>query len=83
MLIPYFDTGHPKTRLFIGHGGINGVYEALYHGVPMLLIPVISPDQYDNAARVVSKGMGRYLDFKLITNESLYDAITDLLLNQR
>ncbi|XP_072044167.1 UDP-glucuronosyltransferase 2C1-like [Amphiura filiformis] len=75
--------GHPKTRLFIGHGGINGVYEALYHGVPMLLIPVMSPDQWDNAVRVESKGLGKSIDIRSISNESLYNDVTDVLHNKR
>ncbi|KAB1282984.1 UDP-glucuronosyltransferase 2B31 [Camelus dromedarius] len=28
--------GHPKTKAFITHGGTNGIYEAIYHGIPML-----------------------------------------------
>ncbi|XP_072030631.1 UDP-glucuronosyltransferase 2C1-like [Amphiura filiformis] len=71
--------GHSKTRLFIGHGGLNGVYEALYHEVPMILIPLIAPDQWDNAARVVSKGMGLQLDSKMITEENLSEAIFEVL----
>ena len=34
--------GHPQTRLLIYHGGINGVYEALYHKVPMVLLPIFA-----------------------------------------
>ncbi|XP_072031994.1 UDP-glucuronosyltransferase 2C1-like [Amphiura filiformis] len=74
---------HSKTRLFIGHGGTNGVYEALYHEVPMILIPLIAPDQWDNAARVVSKGMGLQLDSKMITEENLFEAISEVLSNKR
>ncbi|CAB1345301.1 unnamed protein product [Coregonus sp. 'balchen'] len=29
--------GHPKTRAFVAHGGTNGLYEAIYHGVPVLV----------------------------------------------
>uniref|UniRef100_A0A8C2R7Z9 glucuronosyltransferase n=1 Tax=Capra hircus TaxID=9925 RepID=A0A8C2R7Z9_CAPHI len=28
--------GHPKTKAFITHGGSNGIYEAIYHGIPMV-----------------------------------------------
>lgn len=27
--------GHPKTRAFVTHRGTNGIYEGIYHGVPM------------------------------------------------
>lgn len=32
--------GHPNIRLFISHAGTNGIGEALFHGVPILAIPV-------------------------------------------
>ena len=32
--------GHPKTKLFVAHGGTNGVQEAIYHGVPLLGLPL-------------------------------------------
>ncbi|KAI4025597.1 UGT2B7 isoform 1, partial [Pan troglodytes] len=41
--------GHPKTRAFITHGGANGIYEAIYHGIPMVGIPLFA-DQPDNIA---------------------------------
>jgi UDP:flavonoid glycosyltransferase YjiC (YdhE family) len=31
--------GHPKTKLFITHCGKNGIFEALYHGIPMIGFP--------------------------------------------
>ncbi|KAK1898216.1 UDP-glucuronosyltransferase 2B17 [Dissostichus eleginoides] len=42
--------GHPKTKVFVTHGGTNGIYEAIYHGVPVLGIPLIF-DQYDNMTK--------------------------------
>ncbi|KAJ1057313.1 hypothetical protein K5549_022068 [Capra hircus] len=47
--------GHPKTKAFITHGGSNGVYEAIYHGIPMVGTPLFA-DQADNIARMKSKG---------------------------
>ncbi|KAK7913465.1 hypothetical protein WMY93_013676 [Mugilogobius chulae] len=46
--------GHPKTRLFVAHGGTNGIQEALYHGVPVVGIPVFF-DQYDNLLRLKAR----------------------------
>ncbi|XP_072019661.1 UDP-glucuronosyltransferase 2C1-like [Amphiura filiformis] len=63
--------------------GLNGVYEALYHEVPMISIPFVGHDTWDTAARVVSKGMGLQLDSKMITEENLYEAISVVLSNKR
>lgn len=39
--------GHPKTRAFVAHGGTNGLYEAIYHSVPVVGLPLLF-DQFDN-----------------------------------
>ncbi|XP_072031065.1 UDP-glucuronosyltransferase 2B15-like [Amphiura filiformis] len=70
--------GHPKTRLLIYQCGINGVFEALYHGVPIICIPIFL-DQFDNAQRVVSRGIGLRLDIKTLTSKELLDAINTVL----
>ncbi|XP_066287582.1 UDP-glucuronosyltransferase 2C1-like [Branchiostoma lanceolatum] len=70
--------GHPKTRAFVTHAGSNGVYEALYHGVPMVCTP-LGADQPGNAARAVSRGLGVRLDFNTFTTETLYQAIMQVL----
>lgn len=31
--------GHSNARLFISHGGLLGIQETVYHGVPILGIP--------------------------------------------
>uniref|UniRef100_A0A182ZUD1 UDP-glucuronosyltransferase n=1 Tax=Biomphalaria glabrata TaxID=6526 RepID=A0A182ZUD1_BIOGL len=46
--------GHPNMKVFITHCGKNGQYEALYHAVPMLCIP-LQTDQFYNAERVTVK----------------------------
>ncbi|EDL37976.1 mCG17781, isoform CRA_a, partial [Mus musculus] len=47
--------GHPKTKAFITHGGTNGIYEAIYHGVPMVGVPMLG-DQPHNIAHMEAKG---------------------------
>jgi glucuronosyltransferase len=72
--------GHPKTKLFITHCGSNGQYEAVYHGVPMLGIPMFA-DQGWNCARAKNKGISLCLDLLTFTADDLYDAIRELVDN--
>eukprot|EP00058_Branchiostoma_floridae_P003053 XP_002588541.1 hypothetical protein BRAFLDRAFT_220703 [Branchiostoma floridae] len=72
--------GHPRTRAFITHAGIRGVYEALHHGVPMVCLPLFS-DQPGNAARVVARGLGVKLNLRTVTTDQLYKAIIHILTN--
>ncbi len=74
-LIVLKSTGHPKCRLYIAHGGLNGIYEAIYHAVPMVVIPLMLDDQKENAHRVFVKGMGVHLDRSKLTEETLMEAI--------
>ncbi|KAH9514640.1 hypothetical protein Btru_023164 [Bulinus truncatus] len=67
--------GHPKTRLFISHCGKNGLYEALYHGVPILCFPIYG-DQHYNARLIHSKGFGHYVDIREITSDELVHLIS-------
>ncbi|XP_068127946.1 UDP-glucuronosyltransferase 3A1-like [Hyperolius riggenbachi] len=52
--------GHPKVRLLVTHGGINSLHEAVYHGVPVLGIPLFG-DQYENLVRVEARGLGTFI----------------------
>ncbi|XP_078604034.1 UDP-glucuronosyltransferase 2C1-like [Branchiostoma floridae x Branchiostoma japonicum] len=71
---------HSKTRAFVNHAGLNGVYEALYHGVPMVCFPLFG-DHPGNAARVVARGLGISLDFSTVTSDQLYKAVLHVLTN--
>ncbi|XP_078666126.1 UDP-glucuronosyltransferase 2C1-like [Branchiostoma floridae x Branchiostoma belcheri] len=70
--------GHSKTKAFVTHTGANGMFEALYHGVPMVCTP-LGADQPGNAARVVSRGLGVRLDFNTFTPDTLHQAIVQVL----
>ncbi|XP_048220826.1 UDP-glucuronosyltransferase 2B31-like [Perognathus longimembris pacificus] len=72
--------GHPKTKAFITHGGTNGVYEAIYHGVPMVGIPLFA-DQPDNIARVKAKGAAVRLDFTTFSSKDLLNALKAVIHN--
>ncbi|KAM8898524.1 LOW QUALITY PROTEIN: UDP-glucuronosyltransferase 2B1-like [Spinachia spinachia] len=49
--------GHPKTRAFVAHGGTNGTYEAIYHGVPVLGLPLL----FDRVVEAKSITKGDFL----------------------
>ena len=59
-----------QASLFITHGGMNSVSEAMVSGVPMLVIPFVS-DQPMNARQVEKLGLGNLLDYKTITANAL------------
>ncbi|CAD5120658.1 DgyrCDS9220 [Dimorphilus gyrociliatus] len=48
--------------LFISHGGLNSIYESMYHGVPVLTIP-LPADAIDNSVRLKRHGMSEILPF--------------------
>ncbi|MBN3271484.1 UD2A1 glucuronosyltransferase, partial [Polyodon spathula] len=54
--------GHPKIKAFITHGGTNGIYEAIYHGIPMIGIPLFA-DQPDNMVHMEVKGAAVVVNF--------------------
>ncbi|XP_030782380.1 UDP-glucuronosyltransferase 2B23 isoform X2 [Rhinopithecus roxellana] len=70
--------GHPKTRAFITHGGANGIYEAIYHGVPMVGIPLFA-DQPDNIAHMKARGAAVRLDFNTMSSTDLANALKTVI----
>ncbi|XP_038159950.1 UDP glucuronosyltransferase 5 family, polypeptide G1 isoform X3 [Cyprinodon tularosa] len=72
--------GHPKTHLFIAHGGTNGMYEAIYHGVPVLGLPLMF-DQFDNLLKLKVRGAARVVEIGSLTKDSFLEALKDILEN--
>ncbi|KAL2091819.1 hypothetical protein ACEWY4_011617 [Coilia grayii] len=66
--------GHPKTRAFVTHGGTNGMYEAIYHGVPMVGIPLFA-DQPDNMMHMKAKGAAVIMDYSTMQTEDLAEGL--------
>ncbi|MBI5839051.1 MAG: glycosyl transferase [Chloroflexi bacterium] len=59
-----------KASLFITHGGMNSVNEALFFGVPLIVIPM-SVDQPIVASRVRELGAGIYLEKRKANHRNL------------
>ncbi|KAM9860580.1 LOW QUALITY PROTEIN: UDP-glucuronosyltransferase 2B23-like [Aulostomus maculatus] len=70
--------GHPKTKLFVAHGGTNGVQEAIYHGVPILGIPLVF-DQGDNLLRIDVRGAGKNINIFPMNQDVFIQALQEVL----
>lgn len=67
-----------RASLFLTHGGMNSVNEALYYSVPLVAVPM-ADDQPAVAARLAQLGLGVNLDKKSISAQSLYEAATKVM----
>ncbi|XP_077448896.1 UDP-glucuronosyltransferase 2C1-like [Stigmatopora argus] len=71
--------GHPKTKLFVSHGGTSGVLEAIYHGVPVVGIPLFF-DQHDNLVRLTARGAGVTVTLPFVDkDENFLKALQEVL----
>ncbi|XP_044063465.1 UDP-glucuronosyltransferase 2A2-like isoform X2 [Siniperca chuatsi] len=70
--------GHPDIKLFVSHGGTNGIYEAIYHGVPIVGIPIVF-DQADNLSRLRAKGVAKVMDVSELDRKLFQNAIQEVL----
>ncbi len=69
------------ASVFISHAGFNSANEALYHGVPIIAIPMVN-DQHMVAKRLVDLGVGVRLKMEEVTEDSLYAMVNEVILNE-
>uniref|UniRef100_A0A673XA69 UDP-glucuronosyltransferase 2A1-like n=1 Tax=Salmo trutta TaxID=8032 RepID=A0A673XA69_SALTR len=74
------NTSHPKTRAFITHDGTNGIYEAIYNGVPIVGIPMFA-DQPDNMIHMKAKRAAVIMDFNSMQTRELVDGLNAVINN--
>ncbi|XP_057707278.1 UDP-glucuronosyltransferase 2C1-like [Corythoichthys intestinalis] len=73
--------GHPKIKLFVAHGGTNGIQEAIYHGVPVVGIPLFF-DQHDNLLRLSERGAAIVVMLALVDkDDNFLKAIQEVIAN--
>ncbi|XP_076058887.1 UDP-glucosyltransferase 2-like isoform X1 [Oratosquilla oratoria] len=73
---------HPKIRLFISHGGINSLQEALHHNVPIIGMPMFS-DQSHNIGMGHREGWAYRLEWQDLTEEKFVKAVEGALTDSR
>ena len=64
--------------VFVTHGGMNSVSEALVYGVPMVVIPFVS-DQPVNARSIEKIGVGKVMEYAQINHASLKETVLSIL----
>ena len=70
------------TSLFITHGGMNSVNEALYSQVPMVLVPM-ADDQPAVAGRVQELELGRVIRRQDLSSKTLAHTAREVMNSQR
>ncbi|KRY54467.1 putative UDP-glucuronosyltransferase ugt-58 [Trichinella britovi] len=69
--------GHPKCRGFITHGGLNSLLESMWHGVPVLGVPMFR-EHRDYVLRITARNAGLMLPKSALTKESVSGKIRRL-----
>jgi MGT family glycosyltransferase len=67
-----------QARVFVTHGGMNSANEALYCGVPMVVIPQAG-DQHLVASRIAELGAGVTIPPNAVSVAGLREAVTTVL----
>ncbi|XP_037549804.1 UDP-glucuronosyltransferase 2A1-like, partial [Nematolebias whitei] len=73
--------GHPKIKLFVAHGGTNGVQEAICYAVPVVGLPLFF-DQYDNLLRLQSRGAAKVLNLVTVDKDDNFLKALQEVLNE-
>ncbi|KAK0405156.1 hypothetical protein QR680_017831 [Steinernema hermaphroditum] len=73
---------HPKTKVYVTHGGLKSVKEAICTATPLVVFPLFAEQTY-NAATVLKMGFARSLNKYTVDEKKLYDAIVDVLENPK
>ncbi|XP_046564064.1 UDP-glucuronosyltransferase 1-2-like [Haliotis rubra] len=73
--------GHPNTKLFISHCGKNGFWEGVYHGVPIICMP-IHAETGTTAVKVRKYGIGSSINIYDDTVDEIVEKINNVLGNE-
>nr|AUF81975.1 egt [Cryptophlebia leucotreta granulovirus] len=71
-----------RIKLFVTHGGLQSMDEAIDSGVPMLCIPLMG-DQFLNCERVFQLGIGEKVNMVTIEQEKIDKLIENMINNNK
>lgn len=71
-------SAHKNLITFISHCGLSGIYEAVFEGKPLIMLPTCF-DQMSNAAVLANLGVGLVLDAREITANGVLDALNSVI----
>ncbi|KAH8372698.1 hypothetical protein KR009_003055, partial [Drosophila setifemur] len=74
--------GHPKLRAFVTHGGLLSMFETVFHGVPVVTMPVFC-DHDVNSAKAEVDGYAVKLDLETLSTNQLYKSIMKVIHDPR
>uniref|UniRef100_A0A336MSB5 UDP-glucuronosyltransferase n=1 Tax=Culicoides sonorensis TaxID=179676 RepID=A0A336MSB5_CULSO len=73
---------HKNIKLFITQGGLPSIQESVYYGIPLIVVPFLA-DQFDNAAIVEEKGIGKAINAKDLSVATIKKTIKELIQNPK
>ncbi|XP_013113910.2 LOW QUALITY PROTEIN: UDP-glucosyltransferase 2 [Stomoxys calcitrans] len=68
---------HPNVKMFISHGGFLSTTETIFHGKPVLAIPILG-DQPMNAKNAVTAGFALSMELSEISKENFTKSIREV-----
>ncbi|XP_076655536.1 UDP-glucosyltransferase 2-like isoform X3 [Halictus rubicundus] len=81
--LPQFDIlNHPNVKCYFGHGGLLGLSEGVYSGVPMVLMPFYG-DQHLNAMAAKARGVAEIVEFTELNEQNLRHALDEVFNNTK
>eukprot|EP00092_Neocalanus_flemingeri_P003408 GFUD01003650.1.p1 GENE.GFUD01003650.1~~GFUD01003650.1.p1 ORF type:complete len:432 (-),score=95.64 GFUD01003650.1:147-1376(-) len=73
--------GHPNLKVFVTHGGLGSLVEAIYHKAVIVGIP-FSNDQKPNLLRATRHGYATSLDWENLSAEDLTKGIKEAMVDE-
>lgn len=70
--------GHPKIKAFVTHGGLLSLFETVYHGVPVVAMPVFC-DHDSNVEKAIRDGYAIRLELQELTATKLLKSISAVI----
>jgi len=71
---------HKDIKAFVSHVGHNSLYEAAYHGVPLVAFPLYG-DQHPNAKKAEHFSLGLTVDFESTNAQQMFET-TELVITE-